>query len=114
MAPFADLLARMRVAAVTERIPADLAREAISALTEAAAHSERVAVRNDLLKRAAEMVDGGLYAAAVALEDEIRRRALLPSTPPKNEFESLVAEALSVDGETPRSRRQLLRIIQQV
>lgn len=105
----ADQLARLRVAVATGHLPADLGRWALARLVDAAAGAERIALRNRLLREAAALLPGSTWARARALRAEILAMARRHTA--AGEVRELVAAALEVDPDAPRSHRQLLRIL---
>lgn len=110
MPPFADQLARLRVAVATGRLPADLGAWVLRELAARAAAAERRELRDRLLVEAAHALlpDGSTWARAHALRAELAaldRRAELDGA------RRLLAAALEVDPEMPRSVRQLCRIL---
>ena len=111
MPPFADQLARLRVAVATGNLPADLGAWVVAELAARADAAERRELRDRLLAEAArELVpDGSTWARAGALQAELaaidRRSGELDTA------RQLVAAALEVDPATPRSVRQLFAIL---
>lgn len=104
MPPFADQLARLRVAAVTGRLPRDLGAWAVAELAARADAVERRELRDRLLAEAARALlpDGSTWARATALRAEIERCT---------GAHELIAAALDIDPATPRSIRQLFAIL---
>lgn len=111
MPPFADQLARLRVAVETGNLPSDLGAWVVAELSARARGTERRELRDQLLATAARLLlpDGSTWARAGALQTEItsldRRAGALSIA------RQLVAEALEVDPGTPRSHRQLHTIL---
>lgn len=107
-----DTMARLRVAIDTGHLPRDLG-EVLLAKLEANGKRrslQRTKARNDLLRQAADLVSGSLWAKA----ERLRREIL--STGPRDESDgvrALVLRALAADRwvSPPRSVRQLFRII---
>lgn len=104
MPPFADQLARLRVAAATGKLPADLGRWALAELAARADADDRRELRDRLLVEAgrALLPDGSTWARAETLAAHVAHRS---------RAHELVAAALEVDPETPRSARQLFSIL---
>lgn len=111
MPPFADQLARLRVAVETGSLPDDLGRWALAELAARADATERRELRDRLLVEAARILlpDGSTNARAAALQLEIvavgRRASELDAA------QRLVAAAIEIDPATPRSARQLHTIL---
>ena len=111
MPPFADQLARLRVAIATGNLPADLGAWAIAELAARADGAERRGLRDQLLADAAHALlpDGSTWARAGALQAELaavdRRAGDL------GDARRLIAAALELDPGTPRSVRQLFAIL---
>lgn len=105
----ADQLARLRVAATTGRLPADLGRWAVARLVELAPAAERLALRDHLLRAAAELLDGSTWARARRLRAELLGLGRRHS--PLDELRALLVEVLELDPACPTSIRQLLRIL---
>lgn len=111
MTAFADQLARLRVAIVTGTLPADLGTWALAELAARADGAERRALRDRLLGEAARALlpTASTWARATALRDElvaIERRG-----PGMTDARRLIAAALELDANTPRSARQLFAIL---
>ncbi len=113
MASFAAQLARLRVVTTTGRCPPDLAAWALQELEELAPAGERVDARNALLRQAAALVSGSRWAKARRLEREIRAAwpRLRERAADVDGVAALVARAIEVDPDLPRSHRQLRRIL---
>lgn len=111
MPPFADQLARLRVAVATGTLPADLGAWAVSELAARADAADRRVLRDSLLVEAARTLlpDGSTWARAAALQAEIA--ALDRRTGQLDAARELIALALEADQGTPRSARQLFRIL---
>ena len=113
MSGFADNLARLRVAAVTGAVPADLGRWAVETIAELAPVAERVEARNVLLRAAAARVSGSRWAKARRLEAEVEalsRPPRLRERAADDGVRDLVALAIEV-APAPGEVRQLLRIL---
>ncbi|ABC81614.1 hypothetical protein [Anaeromyxobacter dehalogenans] len=107
----AEQIARLRVAAATGVLPKDLGRWLVEFVTENAHRSERVRIRDDLLREAASRLSGSRWAKAKRLETEIAA-SLKGRTPSYDDGAAgLVAQALEVGPRTRLARRQLLRIL---
>lgn len=113
MATFGEQLARLRVAAVTGTLPRDVAAWAIEELEELAPAGERIAARNELLRRAGECLTGSLWAKSRRLEREIQAAGsrLRQRSADVDGVRDLVARALEVDPDLPRSPKHLRRIL---
>lgn len=112
----AEFLARLRVAAVTGRLPEDVGRWAVDVCQEHLPATARRAARDRCLRTAANLLSGSLWAKACRLKAEIliahgwqTRRARV--RPHEATVASHVAQALQLDPATPASVRQLLRIL---
>lgn len=111
MASFEQQLARLRVAIVTGRLPADLGAWALAELAARAAAVERRAMRDRLLAEAARALlpDGSTWARAGALQAELA--AIDRRAGAQNAARQLIATAIEIDPATPRSVRQLYAIL---
>jgi hypothetical protein len=106
-------MARVRVASVTGAMTPELADELLAELSERARPSERHEVRNQLLRDAAALVSGSLFAKAKRLESEVRA-ARAGRRSPGDDLDGvrpLVREAHRIDPDMPAGWRQLLRIL---
>jgi hypothetical protein len=110
---YGEQIARLRVARETGRLAPDLGTWVLEELAELAPAGERVAARNALLRRAADLVTGSRWAKARRLEREIAalRSRLRERAADVDGVRELVARALEVDPDLPTSRRQLLRVL---
>jgi hypothetical protein len=110
--PFADQLARLRVAAATGKLPADLGAWVLAELAARADAAERRQLRDRLLVEAARALlpDGSTWARAVAVQRELT--ALDRRAGDLDAAQQLVAAAVEVDPATPRGVRQLFTILQ--
>jgi hypothetical protein len=115
----AENIARLRVAAATGRIPADLARWAAETIVELTPAAERMEARNALLREAAARVSGSLGERARRLHGEVldlQRHPRLRERSDDGGVRELVAKALEVDpGPTargPLSLRQIRRVLE--
>lgn len=107
-----DLMARVKVAGVTEQMTPDLARSILAELRRRAEPAERRELRDELLRRAAEQLEGTPWAKSKSLAAEVKAsigRNLALAIP--GSVRALVIEALEVDPFTPRHWRQIHRII---
>lgn len=106
---FAEQLARLRAAAADGRVPADLATWALRQLMALAPAAERSALRDELLRQAASLLPGSTWARARQLRAELlglaRRQRVV------GEVRELLADVLELDPNTPRSVRQLFRVL---
>lgn len=104
-----DQLRRVRVAVATGHLPPDLGRWVLAQLTEHAPVAERMALRNELVRQAAALLSGSTWSRARQVRAELlamgRRRRTV------GEVRELLAEALELDPDCPRSVRQLLRVL---
>ena len=111
-----DQLARLRTAVATGQLPRDLGVWVLDLVEELEPAAERLERRNELLRAAAGRMSGSRWAKAGRLERELQElvagpRLLARSAGPAVEVRELVAKALEICGETPRSRRQLFRLL---
>ncbi len=106
-------MSRVRVASVTGAMTPDLARELLAELGRRAAPAERHDIRNELLRQAAQLVTGTVYAKARRLEQEATAAKARRRSPDADVdgVRSLVERALEVDPEMPCGWRQMLRIL---
>ncbi len=110
----AENIARLRVAAVTGRIPADLAAWALETIVELTPAAERMAARNALLRAAAGRVSGSPWVRARRLRREVEALGAHPGLRDRaadDGVRELVARALEVDPGRPISLRQIMRVI---
>lgn len=111
MSWYAQQLSRLRVAVETGHLPRDLGEWALDELDALGPAAERIEARNALLREAAALVDGSLWAKATRLEASIR--LVTRGHRPDTEIGRLVASALETapSHRRPPSFRQLLRIL---
>ena len=112
----ADLLARLRVAVDTGRLPRDVGEWAVEVCQEHLPATQRRMVRDRLLRQAANLVTGSSWAKARYLQKAILEARGLRShharfLPRAVSVGYFVERALRVDPETPASVRQVLRIV---
>jgi hypothetical protein len=108
-------LARLRTATATGTLPRDLGLWALDLLAEFEPAAERVERRNALLHAAAGRVSGSTWARAKRLEQEIKALDAHPGLRERaadDGVRDLVARALAVDPDLPRSHRHLRRIVE--
>jgi hypothetical protein len=110
-----EMLARLRVAALSGYLTPDLGRWAVAWIAERIADRDVEAMRNICLRRAAERLPGGPWAQARHLAREVARaRAVGPlagAWPPNGTPAGEVAAALLLDPECPATPRHLLRVL---
>lgn len=115
MGEHAQQLARLRTAAATGVLPRDLGLWALDLLAELEPAAERVERRNALLRAAAAQVSGSRWAKARRLEREVEALAVRPRLRERSGGDGgvreLVARALDIDPEAPRSIRQIFRLL---
>ena len=109
MASDADQLARFRVALETGNLPSDVGRWALQRLVGGLAAAERHRARNRYLRAAGELVEGSERARARRLVSEMAALSRRTTTP--DPLRRLLAAALEVDPECPRSVAQIRRIL---
>lgn len=109
----AALLARLRVATITGRLPAEVGRWALDVIEEHLPALELTAARNRHLRAAADLVSGTAWAKASRLRAEIiaTRSRNGSREPAPGTVEHHVHEAVRIDPETPTSLRHLLRVV---
>ena len=106
------LLARLRVATITGRLPADVGRWALDLIEEHLPALERTAARNRHLRAAADLATGTSWAKASRLRAElIATRSRNGHEPAPGTIEHHVREAVRIDPDTPSSTRHLLRVV---
>lgn len=110
MVTFAEQLARLRVAAATGVLPADVGRWALEAIGEQGAEAERIERRNLILREAASRVSGSRWAKARRLEQEIQAVRAGSRMRGQDGVRPLVRRALAA-GPAPESLRHLLRVL---
>ena len=116
MLDLGSLLTRVRVAGVTGQMTPDLAQALLDELRRRAAPNERHAVRNQLLREAAGLISGTLYAKAKRLAAEagvVTSSRPSPIGPADDGVRALVRQALTIDPDMPTSWRQQLRILEE-
>ena len=113
MPAFGHNLARLRVASQTGSLPPDLGRWAVAELEELAPAAERIDTRNALLREAAALVSGSLWARARRIEAEIQaaRSRVRVRSADLDGVRALVVRAVEADPDLPTSHRQLRRIL---
>jgi hypothetical protein len=115
----ADFLARLRVASVTGRLPADVGAWAVQVAAEHLPDTARRMARNRYLRAGANMISGTTWAKARRLEQEIlvvrglraRRGTRGRWRPREVTVGYYVRAALAIDPSTPASVRQILNIL---
>ncbi len=113
MGTFADNLARLRVAAATGVVPADLVRWVIETISSSAPSAELKEARNIMLREAAARVSGTRWAKARRIEREIRevsQASPLSDHREEDGVREFVAKALEL-APPPESFRQLRRVL---
>lgn len=109
-----DRIARLRVAIETERLPRDLGEELLELLTCGETGKRgglrRTARRNALLREAAGLLSGSLWAKATRLHEELTATEPRPDS---DGVRALMLEAAAADRwcPCPTSIRQLHRIL---
>lgn len=114
MMPIEDVIKRVSVAAVTGTFTKDLAREVLEHLKgRRRSPREQRAERNAVLCRAAAQLPGTSHAKAERLALEVTTLAERREAPfgEAGGARALARQALEIDPKTPRSWRQMLRII---
>lgn len=112
----AEHLARLRVAAMTGRLPPDLGKWALQLCESRVASVERRALRNEMLRQAATVHGGSRYAAARDIRQALQ---LFRDNPARGglqdfavaSFLTYVQRAWQVDPERPATLRQLLVVL---
>lgn len=115
MGEHAYQIRRLRTAVATGMLPRDLGMWALELLEELEPAAERVERRNALLRAAAARVSGSRWAKARRLEQEVEAltaRPRLRERAADDGVRELVARAVEVDPDAPRSVRQLFRLLQ--
>lgn len=107
-----ETLDRFRVAVVTGHLPSDLGEEVLELLTAPpkGGRQQRVAERNELLRKAAALVSGSAWAKARRIQREIESPTGGDDT---DGVRAIVRRALEIDrfAPAPQSMKQLLRIL---
>lgn len=109
---WADGISRLKVSVATGRIPRDVGEWALLQLSEIAPVAARLEERDGLLRGAVSGLSGSRWAKARRLQREIVAASSGRTRPVEDDpVRAAVRRALALDPGTPRSVRQLLRVL---
>lgn len=107
-----EQFARLEVATVSGRLPRDLGEWLVRRLADELAADERRRERDELLRRAADLVGGSLVQQITAILTEAKRLQRRPAVHAQADFSGLVAMAMQRNSGRLPSARHLRRILE--